>query len=224
MVGYKTYYMASVENSSVGDNSIIGDFSRVRNSEIGKYVRIDRNNLVQNCKIGDYSYTGPFDMVFNTEIGKYTSISYGVTIGPPEHDYKRISMHPFIYNKGYDILDDDDLIRNDKFDRTSKIGNDVWIGCNCTILRGVEIPNGVVVGANSVVTKTPKPYSIIAGCPARVLKMRFDDSIIHIMQEIRWWDCDAKILKKCKDFFVKPNITFEDCLKFQTIISDNKEK
>ena len=216
--------MSTVEESTIGDNTIIGDFARVRNSAIGEYVRIDRNNLVQNCNVGDYSYTGPFCMIFNAEIGRFTSISYGVTIGPPEHDYKRLSMHPFIYNKGYDIIDDSELVRNNKFDSPCKIGNDVWIGCNSTILRGVEIPDGVVVGANSVVTSTPPAFSILAGCPAKVIKMRFDDEIIKELQTIKWWKYDNRTLSKCAKFFLKEEVTLSDCLKLKSLIEENTNK
>ncbi|HDM78926.1 MAG TPA: acyltransferase, partial [Deltaproteobacteria bacterium] len=53
------------------------------------------------------------------------------------------------------------------------IGNDVWIGSNVFISPGVEVPNGCVVAAGSVVnSKHYKPYSILAGNPARVIGFR----------------------------------------------------
>lgn len=58
------------------------------------------------------------------------------------------------------------------------IENDVWIGHGATIMGGVIIHNGAVVGANAVVTKDVSPYAIVAGNPARVIKYRFDDEII----------------------------------------------
>lgn len=53
------------------------------------------------------------------------------------------------------------------------IEDDVWIGANVTILKGVTIGRGSVVAAGVVVTKSCPPYSIIGGVPAKVLKMRF---------------------------------------------------
>lgn len=52
------------------------------------------------------------------------------------------------------------------------IHNLVWIGANATILQGVEIGEGSVVAAGSVVTRDVPPYVIVAGCPARVIKKR----------------------------------------------------
>jgi len=52
------------------------------------------------------------------------------------------------------------------------IGNDVWIGANVTILKGVHIGDGAVVGAGSVVVKDIPAYSIAVGNPAQVVKLR----------------------------------------------------
>jgi len=52
------------------------------------------------------------------------------------------------------------------------IGDDVWIGANCTITRGVSIGQGAVIGANSVVTESVPPKAIFAGVPARLIRFR----------------------------------------------------
>lgn len=52
------------------------------------------------------------------------------------------------------------------------IGNDVWIGAQVTILKGVEIENGAVIGAGSVVTKSVPANAIVVGNPAKVVKYR----------------------------------------------------
>ena len=76
------YFRSQVEDSIIGNKAIVGDSSRVISSNLGDFVRIDRNNLIYHSKIGRYSYTGPFDLIFKVLIGCFTSISYGVTIGP----------------------------------------------------------------------------------------------------------------------------------------------
>ena len=55
-----------------------------------------------------------------------------------------------------------------------QVGNDVWIGVNCIVLKGVTIGDGAIVAAGSVVTKAVAPYSIVAGVPARLIRSRLD--------------------------------------------------
>ena len=50
------------------------------------------------------------------------------------------------------------------------IGNNVWVGANCTILKGVSIGNGAIIAAGAVVTGDVPEYTIVAGVPARVIK------------------------------------------------------
>lgn len=68
------------------------------------------------------------------------------------------------------------------------IENDVWIGAKSTIMSGVKIHNGSVVGAGSVVTKDVSPYAIVVGNPARIVKYRFSEKIIESLLKISWWD------------------------------------
>lgn len=199
--GYTLWSYADVINSEVGENSIIGDFSRIYNSVLGKYTRIDRNNLLKGVKIDDYSYSGPFCMIFNSIIGKFCSISYGVTIGPPEHEKDFLTTHPFIYDSSYKIFQDEEVLPNMKFDKLLEIGNDVWIGCNVTILRGIKIGNGAIIGANSLVNKDVPPYAIVAGCPARIINYRFDREIRDLLKIIKWWDWDYQTIKRNNKLF-----------------------
>jgi len=55
-------------------------------------------------------------------------------------------------------------------ERPVTVGNDVWIGANACVLRGVTIGEGAVVGAGAVITHNVPPYTIVAGNPARVIR------------------------------------------------------
>ncbi|MBN8530559.1 MAG: CatB-related O-acetyltransferase [Alphaproteobacteria bacterium] len=77
-----------------------------------------------------------------------------------------------------------------------KIGSNVVFSVNCVIRSGVTIGDGAVVGAGSVVTKDVPPFAVVAGNPAKVIKMRFDDKTIEALQKIRWWDFTPELLLK----------------------------
>ncbi|MEY8675294.1 CatB-related O-acetyltransferase [Thomasclavelia cocleata] len=81
------------------------------------------------------------------------------------------------------------------------IGNDVWIGANSCILSGVCIGNGAVIGAGSVVTKNVLDYAIVAGNPARVIKYRFSQEVIQLLNDLCWWDLPIDIIKENINLF-----------------------
>jgi len=76
------------------------------------------------------------------------------------------------------------------------IGNDVWIGWGATIMSGISIGDGAVIAANSTVVKNVAPYSIVGGNPARHLKFRFNDEIISLLLELKWWEFSIEEIKK----------------------------
>ena len=68
------------------------------------------------------------------------------------------------------------------------VENDVWIGAKSTIMSGVKIGNGAIVGSSSVVTKDVPPYAIVVGNPAKIVKYRFTEDQIGLLLKISWWD------------------------------------
>lgn len=75
------------------------------------------------------------------------------------------------------------------------IENDVWIGAKSTIMSGVKISNGAVIGACSVVTKDVPPYAIVVGNPGKIIKYRFSESQIKDLLEIAWWEWEEEKIK-----------------------------
>lgn len=71
------------------------------------------------------------------------------------------------------VTDDEKLPENDE---DVIIENDVWIGANATILKGVTVGEGAIVSAGSVVTKSIPPYQIWGGVPAKFIKERFNEN------------------------------------------------
>ena len=68
------------------------------------------------------------------------------------------------------------------------VGNDVWFGQNVTIMPGVHIGDGAIIGTNATVAKDVPPYCIAVGNPARVVRKRFDDETIDYLLKLKWWD------------------------------------
>lgn len=132
-------------------------------------------------------------------IGKFCSIATGVKFmmgGTQGHNYEWISAYPL------DFLDDNfdnyNLVapKGHKFKGDTLIGNDVWIGAESMIMPGVQIADGAVIGARSLITKAIGPYEIWAGNPARLIKKRFTEEEIHKLLKIKWWDWDLNKIKK----------------------------
>lgn len=68
------------------------------------------------------------------------------------------------------------------------VGNDVWIGYDALIMPGITVGDGAIIATRSVVTKDVPPYAVVAGNPAKVVKMRFDPRTIERLLAIKWWD------------------------------------
>lgn len=203
--GCKVFRYATVSNSKLNRNCIIGDMSRCTDSSLGEFAKIDRFGLIYHSAIDNYTYIGSHSMILYSTIGKFCSISWGVSIGGAEHDYNNISTHDFYYNDVYGIRPNSPL-QYDRFAEKSLVGNDVWIGANATILRGVTIGDGAVVGANSTVTKNVPPYAIVAGSPAKIIKYRFDFSAIEKLLELKWWDLPIETIREKYSLFIGKDI------------------
>ncbi len=135
-----------------------------------------------------------------SKIGKFCSIGNNMSGVGPNHPMEFITTHPILYNKnrGFIVTNKTVLSKNDKV----IIKNDVWTGDNVTILPGVIIGDGVIVGAGSVVTKDIPDYAVAVGNPARVIKYRYEQHIIDKLLKIKWWDWDdMKIKDNIKYFY-----------------------
>ena len=135
-------------------------------------------------------------------IGSYCSIAEGVRIFlGGNHRTDLISTYPFA-----EILKRINLPRGPASKGDVIIGNDVWLGSRCTIMSGVTIGDGAVIGACSVVAKSVPPYSIVVGNPSSVIKKRFSDEEIQILLELKWWNWDESSILEALPIIMSKNI------------------
>jgi virginiamycin A acetyltransferase len=155
-------------------------------SQTWRVILRDRHGVT----IGPYSYGDilkPGLLPPGTIVGSYVSAGSGLIVRRRNHPLDRPFLHPFFYNSRLGLLRQD-TIPGDR-DNPLTIGHDVWIADRVTILPGCRtIGNGAVLAAGAVVTRDVAPYAIVAGNPARLLRMRFDADRIAAIEATRWWD------------------------------------
>lgn len=171
--------------------------------KLGKNVKIYGYGVFgPNVKVGDYSYFNDGVHISNISIGKYVRVAKGFQYISTCKEYEHFSNYKFFGLHNSPLMDrpkKEDLY----YDWSScSIGNDVWIGENVTIVGPVSVGDGAVIGANSVVTKDVKPYSIVAGNPARYIKMRFDEEKVNYIKNTKWWDMKPEEIYQNYEFLV----------------------
>jgi len=179
-------------------------------SQVSKKANVFRGVRVYNSVIDSYSFIGSGSILVCAEIGKFCSIADNCSIGLSSHSLKNISTSPIFTSKKNST--GSSWTSKNSFEENHKviIGNDVWIGTKVIIMGGIKLGNGVVIGAGSIVTKNIPDYAIAVGIPAKVIKYRFEQSIIMKLLEIKWWEMSENELKKNIKLFQIENVRFED--------------
>jgi virginiamycin A acetyltransferase len=161
-------------------------------------------NVVMNpqIEVGEYTYYHSFDNPLGFErnvryafpfigdrlvIGRFCSIASGATfiLNGGNHLTETVSSYPFaIFGAGWEhAMPERWPHRGDIV-----VGHDVWIGFDATLMPGVQVGDGAVIAAKSVVTTDVPPYAIVAGNPARVIRFRHSEADIARLLALRWWD------------------------------------
>ncbi len=145
---------------------------------------------VHEVSVGHYSYGDilvPGLLPEGTVVGRYCSVGTGLIVRRRNHPVERPFLHPFFYNAQLGLLTHDSIRQNR--DNPLTIGHDVWIADRVTILPGCRsIGNGAVIGAGAVVSRDVLPYAVVAGTPARQIRMRFGPDRIAAIEASRWWE------------------------------------
>ena len=152
-------------------NIIVGDFTYIADSDFESHVT------------HHYPWIG--DRLI---IGKFCQIASGVEfmMNGANHQMNAVTTFPFYTLQGWQM--EPPAMSDLPLKGDTVIGNDVWIGQNAVILPGAHIGDGAIIGANSVAGGSVEPYTIVAGNPARPLRKRFDDALIELLLQFKWWD------------------------------------
>lgn len=108
-------------------------------------------------------------------IGRYFHTGRGLTIFSVSHHYKEAEAIP--YDSRIIFL-------------PVEIGDFVWCGANVTILPGIRVGEGAILGAGAVVTRDVPPGAVVGGNPARVLKYRDQVRFEKLKTEKKFYGCD----------------------------------
>ena len=164
-------------------------------------------NVVTNPRIiiGDYTYyddvDGPdrfeehvthfYDFIGDRLIiGNFCAIARGVTfiMNGANHRMNCLTTYPFNIMGGDWDGAIGPLMEELPLKGDTVIGNDVWIGQNVTILPGVHIGDGAIIGTNATVASDIPPFAVAVGNPARIIRQRFDDEMIELLERLQWWN------------------------------------
>ena len=169
IAGYdkEIYVKPSISNPNI----IVGDFTYIADSQFESHVT--------------HFYPWSKDKLI---IGKFCQIAAGVEfmMNDANHQMNAVSTYPFytIEGWGMDMPAPEDM----PYKGDTIVGNDVWIGQDSVILPGVHISDGAIIGTGSVVGSDVDAYTIVAGNPAKPIRKRFDDKLISLLIEWKWWD------------------------------------
>lgn len=176
---YKT--SCFLKNVVTAPNIFIGDYTYYDDSE--DPTLFEQKNVLFNWpEFGD-----------KLVIGKFCALASGVRfiMGPANHRMGSVSTYPFNVFGGAWSENTPPHLSQLPFKGDTVVGNDVWIGRKSIIMPGVKIGDGAVIAAYSVVAKDVPPYTIVGGNPAAVIRKRFDEEMVSLLLELRWWDFEA---------------------------------
>lgn len=154
---------------------------------VGDFSYYDDPAGAENFEDTNVLYHYPFSKE-KLIIGKFCAIATGIKfiMSGANHKLDGFSTYPFfIFKRGWEEGFD---FASLPYKGDTVVGNDVWIGYGATIMPGINIGNGAIIGSMAVVTKDVPPYAIVGGNPAKIIRTRFDEATIEELQAIRWWD------------------------------------
>ncbi|WP_082568174.1 CatB-related O-acetyltransferase [Pelomonas sp. Root1217] len=165
--------------------------------------RLSGSAALQASNLGRGSYVNAARLN-NVRVGRFCSIGFEALVGLGEHPVDRFATHPAFYSPNNPVglrWTSTPLFQEMQ---PVSLGSDVWVGARATILSGVSIGDGAIVAAGSVVTKDVPSFAIVAGVPARLIRLRFPPELCEALSALKWWDCPLEQLRHCVSQIEQP--------------------
>ena len=165
-----------IQNTVSNPNIIIGDYTYYDDPDDSE--NFERNVLYHFPFIGDQLI-----------IGKFCALARGVKfiMNGANHKMDGFSTYPFqIFANGWEKVTPQ--LEDLPYKGNTVIGNDVWIGYEAIIVPGIQVADGAIIAAKSVVTSNIAPYTIAGGNPAKPMRQRFDAAVIEALLAVAWWN------------------------------------
>ncbi|MGD1856558.1 MAG: Vat family streptogramin A O-acetyltransferase [Leptolyngbyaceae cyanobacterium] len=181
-----------IKNTVSNPNIIIGDYTYYDDPDDSE--NFERNVLYHFPFVGD-----------RLIIGKFCALARGIKfiMNGSNHRLEGFSTYPFeIFGNGWDKLDAPKF----PYKGDTVIGNDVWIGYEAVIMPGVQVGDGAVIAAKSVVVSDVPPYTIVGGNPAKPIRQRFEPDVVENLVNIAWWNWDIQKITRNLDKIVAADI------------------
>lgn len=157
----------------------------------------EHERYIGMAKIGKYSYYKPSTFLYNVEVGNFCHIGADCRLGLIGHDPKNITTYPLrLKSSSYEFKWEGEP---QKRLRPLIVEDDVYIGEGVSIMAGITIGRGSVIGSKSLVTKSIEPYSVVGGIPAKMLGNRLDKNIQDQLKMSGWVNLDIDAAIKALD-------------------------
>lgn len=183
-----------IQNTVSNPNIIIGDYTYYDDPEDSE--DFERNVLYHFPFIGD-----------RLIIGKFCALARDVKfiMNGANHKLDGFSTYPFgIFGNGWEKVTPE--IEELPYKGDTMIGNDVWIGYEAVMMPGVQVGDGAIIAAKSVVVSDVLPYMIVGGNPAKRIRQRFEDDTIQALLEVAWWNWDIEKITRNLEKIVAADI------------------